>query len=347
MQDLLNRAVWERDRVRDGLQADLLEMPGPGGMLVIDETGVLKKGDQSVGVQRQDSGTAGRIENGQLGVFLTYALQGDHTLVDRELDLPKSWTTDRERCRAAHVPDTVGFATKPELAARMLWRALDAGLAASWVTGDTVSGSHRPLRQGLEERGQASAMAVPCSERVSVQGTRRRVDAIANGWEAEQWQPITVGNGSKGPRAFEWACGELDASASDGPGWQKWLLVRRSLVSGATPAERASVRVFAPAGTTLAQMAITIGARWSVEQCCEEGKGEVGWDHYDVRSWQGWDRHITLSMLAHAFLLVVRTLCQTALPACPDGEENNQWIPSSSHSTSLRAFKLQRGLLGP
>src|SRR2546423_5255540 len=188
MQYLLNRAVWESDELRDQLQAYVREMlAGPDGMLVIDETGFLKKGKKSVGVQRQYSGTAGRIENCQIGVFLTYASQGDHTLVDRELYLPKSWTQDAERCRAADVPEEVVFATKPELAARMLWRTLDAGLDAKWVTGDTVYGSHRPLRAGLESRKQAYALAGPCQEQVQVQGEQKRVDRIAQGLEADQW----------------------------------------------------------------------------------------------------------------------------------------------------------------
>src|SRR2546421_7081477 len=194
MQYLLNRAVWESDAVRDRLQAYVREMmAGPDGMLVIDETGFLKKGKKSVGVQRQYSGTAGRIENCQIGVCLTYASQANHTLVDRELYLPKSWTQDPERCRAADVPEEVVFATKPELAARMLWRTLDAGLCARWVTGDTVYGSHRPLRAGLEGRSQAYALAVACSEQVEVQGERKRVDRIAEGLSPEQWQRLSVG----------------------------------------------------------------------------------------------------------------------------------------------------------
>src|SRR6058998_2475593 len=164
MQYLLNRAVWESDEVRDQLQAYTHEMIGdPNGVYVLDETGFLKKGEKSVGVQRQYSGTAGRVENCQIGVFLAYATKAGHTLVDRELYLPKSWTHDRERCREANVPEEVGFATKPQLAARMLWHALEAGLCAKWVTGDCVYGSHHPLRAGLEERLQAYALAVKCS----------------------------------------------------------------------------------------------------------------------------------------------------------------------------------------
>jgi len=345
MQYLLNRAVWESDQVRDVLQAYVREALGPGGMLVIDETGFLKKGKKSVGVQRQYSGTAGRIENCQIGVFLTYASHADHTLVDRELYLPKSWTQDPERCRAANVPEEVVFATKPELAARMLWRTLDAGLTAAFVTGDTVYGSHRPLREGLQVRKQAYALAVACSEQVEVQGERKRVDHIADGLEADQWQRISVGDGSKGPREFDWARVELVGSSHEG--WQKWLVVRRSLVSGEKPADQAYVLVFAPCGTTLAKMAEAIGTRWTVEQCFEEGKGEVGLDHYEVRSWQGWYRHITLCMLAHAFLVVLRTQSQMLMPQ--QNEEKKQWKPSLPHSPSktLSAFKRQRGLVCP
>jgi SRSO17 transposase len=347
MQYLLNRAVWESEEVRERLQAYVREMlAGPDGMLVIDETGFLKKGTKSVGVQRQYSGTAGRIENGQIGVFLTYASQGEHTFVDRELYLPQSWTQDQERCRAAHVPAEVSFATKPELAARMLWRTLDAGLAARWVTGDTVYGSHRRLREGLEARKQAYALAVTCQEQVEVQGARKRVDRLADAVPPEQWQRLSAGEGSKGPRDFDWT--RLELAPPEQAGWKKWLVVRRSLVEGEKPAERAYVLVFAPSETTLADMVAAIGSRWSVEQCFEEGKGEVGLDHYEVRSWQGWYRHITLCLLAHAFLVVLRTQSQMLMEA-PGADEEKKPQPgkpclSHSPSQSLSAFKRQRGL---
>jgi SRSO17 transposase len=348
MQYLLNRSVWESDEVRDRLQAYVREMLADAdGMLVIDETGFLKKGKKSVGVQRQDSGTAGRIENCQIGVFLTYASQAGHTLVDRELYVPKSWTEDRERCRAADVPEEVGFATKPELAARMLWRTLDAGLCAKWVTGDSVYGSHRPLRIGLEVRKQAYALAVSCQEHVDVQGEHKRVDRIAEGLSPDHRQRLSAGDGSKGPRDFDWARVELSRPQQDG--WQKWLVVRRSLLEGEKPAKLASVLVFAPAGTPLAHMAQAIGTRWTVEQCFEEGKGEVGLDHYEVRSWQGWYRHITLCMLAHAFLVVLRTQSQMLMEDPGAQEEKKRWEPSRPHETSqsLSAFKRQRGLACP
>lgn len=313
-------------------------------------TGFLKKGKKSVGVQRQYSGTAGRVENCQIGVFLAYATEAGHTLVDRELYLPKSWTQDRERCREADVPEEVVFASKPQVAARMLWRALDAGLCARWVTGDCVSGSNRPLRAGLEKRSQAYALAVKCSESVNVQGERKRVDRIAAGLRADQWQRLSAGNGSKGPRLFDWTGVELDRPEQQG--WQRSLVVRRSVVSGEKPADLAYVLVFAPCATTLPEMVAAVGTRWTVEQCFEEGKGEVGLDEYEVRSWHGWYRHITLSMLAHAFLMVLRMQSQTHMPETAQNEENEgkkRWRLSQPHfpSQSLSAFKRLRGLACP
>lgn len=305
MQHLLNRAKWDCNGVRDALRAYIVEtLATPNAVLVVDETGFLKKGTQSVGVQRQYSGTAGRIENCQVGVFLTYASTKGHALLDRELYLPKSWTRDPDRCRVADVPEEVSFATKPEMAARMLWRSLDAGLKVAWVTGDTVYGSSQPLRAGLETRKQAYALAVACKEHVEVQGTRKRVDQVARGRARDDWQELSAGAGSKGPRLFAWACIELTTPEING--WQRWLLVRQSLDKGAKPAERAYVLVFAPIGTTLQEMVEAYGARWTVEQCFEEGKGEVGLDEYEVRSWHGWFRHVTLSMLALAFLAALR-----------------------------------------
>ncbi len=351
IQYLLNRAVWEADLVRDHLQAYIREMIGdPNGISVLDETGFLKKGKKSVGVQRQYSGTAGRKENCQIGVFLAYATQAGHTLVDRALYLPKSWTQDPARCREANVPEEVKFATKPQLAAQMVWRALDAGLEAKWVTGDSVYGSNRPLRAGLEERKKAYALEVRCSEKVAVQGASKRVDRIASGLGAEQWQRLSAGDGSKGPRLYDWACVELDKPKQEG--WQKWLVVRRSLEAGEKPADLAYVLVFAPCGTTLSEMVTVIGTRWTVEQCFEEAKGEVGLDQYEVRTFQGWYRHITLAMLAHAFLMILRTQSQTLGEASGQNEESSEkkrGKPSLPHSPSktLSAFKRLRGLACP
>jgi SRSO17 transposase len=203
--------------------------------------------------------------------------------------VPKSWTDDQERCREAHVPTSVTFATKPELARRMLERTLVSGLPVAWVTGDTVYGNHRPLRTYLEERRQAYALAVACKEYVEVQGIRRRVDQVAHGLAREDWQELSAGTGSKGPRLFAWA--RIELAVPEISEWQRWLLMRQCPDEGAKPADRAYVLVFAPAGTSLEEMVEAFGARWTVEQCFEEGKGEVGLDEYEVRSWHGWYRH--------------------------------------------------------
>ncbi len=277
MQYLLDRARWDSERLRDERRAYVCQwLADPQGVVSIDETGFVKKGTKSVGVQRQYSGTAGRIENCQVGVFLSYATAQGHTLLDRELYLPKSWTQNRARCQQADVPAEVGFATKPELAARMLWRTLDAGVPVAWVTGDTVYGSSRPLRAGLEARRQAYALAVSCQEQVEVAGEHKRVDQLAKEVAPEAWQRLSAGAGSKGPRLYDWV--RLLLSTAAPQGWQHWLVIRRSIAAGTEPAELTYVLVFARRGTSLQQMVDAIGARWTVEHCFEVGKGEVGLD---------------------------------------------------------------------
>jgi SRSO17 transposase len=298
--------------------------------LVLDETGFLKKGTKSVGVQRQYSGTAGRIENCQIGVFLAYTSPKGHALIDRELYLPKSWTQDPERCRAAHVPGEITFATKPTLALQMLKRAWDAGVSAAWVTGDTVYGSNRPLRTALEMRRQAYAFAVSCQEQVDVSGRRVRVDDLAQERAHSQWQRHSVGNGAKGPRLYDWM--RIDLSGPDAEGWQHWLVVRQAIsTSGAKSPDQAFFLVFARTGTPLIEMAEAIGERWSIEQCFEIGKGEVGLDGYEVRSWHGWYRHITLCLLAQAFLALLRIQSEGSETGAH--EENESGVENSTPST--------------
>lgn len=325
VQHVLDRAKWDCNGVRDELRAYISEtLAASNAVVIIDETGFLKKGTKSAGVQRQYSGTAGRIENCQMGVFLAYASPRGHTLLDRELYLPKSWTDDQERCREAHVPAGVTFATKPELAWRMLERTLDSGLPVAWVTGDTVYGSAQSLRVALEKRQQAYALAVTCSLQVEVQGVRKRVDRLAHDLAGENWKILSAGPGSQGPRLFAWA--RIELAAPEISRWQRWLLIRRSLEEGADQAKIAYVLIFAPTGTSLEEMLEAYGTRWTVEQCLEEAKGEVGLDEYEVRSWHGWYRHITLSMLSLAFLAVLRageakhTLKKNAEPALSSSE---------------------------
>jgi SRSO17 transposase len=304
MQHLLARADWDADAVRDDLRAYVIEQLGDrDAVLVVDETGFVKKGNKSVGVQRQYSGTAGRIENCQIGVFLVHASARGRTFLDRELYLPKAWTVDAARRREAAVPETVEFQTKPQLAQAMLERALDAGVPAQWVTADAVYGGDRRLRVWLEERQVAHVLAIKSSEPLWTTTTWTQVSAasLAAGLPEEAWEQLSAGAGTKGPRVYDWAWVAIRPLPE--PGWDYWLLVRRSL---ADPADLAYYICFCPVGTALATLVQVAGTRWAIEECFESAKGEVGLDHYEVRRWPGWYRHITLALLAHAYLTVTR-----------------------------------------
>jgi SRSO17 transposase len=269
---------------------------------VVDETGFLKKGDKSAGVQPQYSGAAGRTANAQIGVFLTYASSRGHTFLDRALYLPASWTDDRERCRAAGIPDEVAFATKPAQAQAMLERALGAGVPAAWVTADSVYGDVKYLRVWLEARPIGYVLAVSGKDTVvGPDWQQRRISAYLADPPTAGWQRLSAGDGAKGPRWYDWVRLPLIAPLVDG--WERWVLLRRSV---ADPTEVTPYVCFAPTGTTLAELARVAGTRWTVEICFEAAKQEVGLDEYEVRSWTGWHRHITLACLAHAFLTVVR-----------------------------------------
>jgi SRSO17 transposase len=309
MQRLLSTADWDPDLVRDDLREYVVEHLGDtAAVLVVDETGFLKKGTTSVGVQRQYSGTAGKVDNCQLGVFLAYASPKGRALIDRELYLPESWTDDPERCRAARVPKQVGFRTKPQLAQVMLERALDAGVPAAWVTADEVYGGSPALRDWLEERGVWHVLAVKCTELLAAPAadrpaggtTRTSAAQLAAAVPAEQWIACSAGHGAKGRRLYDWTRVELAAPATTG--MARWLLVRRSKSDG----ELAFYACYGPAATPLIGLVRVAGIRWAVEEGFEQAKGEVGLDHYEVRRWPGWYRHITLALLAHAFLAVTR-----------------------------------------
>jgi SRSO17 transposase len=303
LQQFLYRATWDPDAVRDDLRAYVVEHLGdPQGILVVDETGFLKKGDKSAGVQPQYSGAAGRTANAQIGVFLTYAAPRGHTVLDRALYLPSSWTDDRARCRAAGIPDDVAFATKPALAQAMLARALGAGVPAAWVTADSIYGDVKYLRVWLEARPIGYVLAVSRQDTVAGPDWRqRRIAAYLDAPPADGWARLSAGDGAKGPRWYDWIRLPLIAPLVDG--WERWVLLRRSV---AAPTELTAYVCFAPVGTTLADLVRVAGTRWTVEICFEAAKQEVGLDEYEVRSWTGWHRHITLACLAHAFLTVVR-----------------------------------------
>ena len=306
VQRLLYNYRWEADLVRDDLRDYVVEHLGEAdGVVVVDETGFLKKGDKSVGVQRQYSGTAGRIENCQVGVFLAYASAKGRTLLDREVYLPQVWSYDWERRREAGVPEDVCFRTKPQLAQLMLRRALESGVPFAWFTGDEVYGSDRKLRLWLEREEIPHVMAIKSNEKLWAWTDKgplqERADRLASGVEESAWVRCSAGNGAKGPRVYDWAAVEIRPLREPGKG--HWLLARRSL---AKPGELAYYVCFGPAETALEELVRVAGTRWAIEECFEEAKGEVGLDQYEVRRWDGWYRHITLAMLAQAYLTVIR-----------------------------------------
>ncbi len=306
MQELLNRAVWNADAVRDDLRAYVVAHLGdPDAVLVLDETGFLKKGTKSVGVQRQYSGTAGRIENCQIGVFLAYASAWGHAFLDRELYLPQRWAEDIARRQDAGVPAAVAFQTKPQLARAMLERAWAAAVPCGWVTGDEVYGGDRRLRRWLEEQEWPHVLAVKATEPLWAATERGPAQvpatALIAALPADAWITLSAGDGAKGPRRYDWAWVPIRPLAEPGTGY--WLLARRSL---ADPDDRAYYVGYGPADTPLAELVRVAGTRWTIEGCLEEAKGEVGLADYEVRRWDGWYRHVTLALLAHAVLAVTR-----------------------------------------
>ncbi len=301
VQRLLNAADWDADAVRDDLSAFVVEHLGDAeGVLIMDETGFLKKGTKSVGVARQYSGTAGRRENQQIGVFLAYAAPRGAVLLDRALYLPEAWTSDAGRRAEAGVPETVAFATKGELAKQMLARAFAVGIPAAWVAGDTIYGSDE-LRRWLEGQGRHYVLAVPCTHGLWTAGRQVEAQALADGVPDAAWARLSAGDGSQGPRWYDWACLALPYATQ--PGTAQWLLVRRSV---SNPTERAYYRVYGPAETTVDALARVAGRRWCIETAFEDAKGLVGLDQYEVRKWEAWYRHVTLSLLAYAALVVTR-----------------------------------------
>ena len=313
MQRLLNFSPWDEDAARDALARYVVRSMGdPAAVLAVDETGFIKKGRMSAGVARMYTGTAGRVENCQVGVFAAYVTpDGGRALIDRELYLPEKWTGDRDRCRAAGIGDEVAFATKPGLARKMIGRARDAGVPFSWVAGDEVYGGNPGLRSWLEEQGIPYVMATACSNVVPMAAGGMRADETAGLVPKDGWQRLSCADGSKGPRLYDWA---LIGAAAPG----HCLLIRRSLAPGEKgQLELAFFRCWSPRPVTLPELVAVAGARWGVEDCFAEAKGEAGLDHYQVRKYRAWYRHATLSMLAHAFLAVTARASRpgTAPPA--------------------------------
>ena len=299
MQRLLNHALWDADEVRDRVREYVVEHLGDSeAVLVGDDTGFLKKGTESAGVQRQYSGTAGRTENCQIGTFLAYASRHGRTLIDRELYVPEhTWIADRDRCRAAGIGDEVGFATKPEQFRVMLERAIEAGVPFSWATADEAFGQNADLRAWMEAHDVAFVMATR-STNLSGPGGVAVADLVA-ARPPHRWYRCSAGDGAHGQRFYDWIRIPVPCQI---PGRGRWVLARRSLSDG----EIAYYHCYGPARTTLTRLVEVAGSRWAIEECFQSAKNECGLDHYQVRKYHAWYRHITLSMAAHACLSVIR-----------------------------------------
>ncbi|WP_373301029.1 IS701 family transposase [Streptomyces violascens] len=313
MQRLLNHYLWDADAVRDDVRDAVVEHLGDPerGILILDETGFLKKGVRSAGVGRQYSGTAGRIENSQVGVFMAYGSGKGRALIDCELYLPKDWTSDRERCRAAGIGDDVEFATKPDLGLRMLKRAVASGMPFGWVTADELYGQVSRIRLWLEEHDIPHVLAVPKSQMVMTMEFfgQARAHELVSQLPDDAWTRLSCGDGARGPREYDWATAAIRPWRREG--WDHWLLARRSLTDDT---DIAYYICFCPAGTFLDELVSVAGSRWMVEECFQTAKNETGLDHYQVRGYTAWYRHITLSMAALAFLAVLRAEAKKGIP---------------------------------
>lgn len=303
VQHLLARADWDADAVRDDLTRYVAEHLGDSaGVLVVDETGFLKKGRKSCGVARQYSGTAGRVENCQVGVFLGYATRRGQALIDRELYLPKGWAEDAGRRKTAGVPKAVAFATKLVLARRMIERAVAAGLPSKWATADAVYGSDYHFRIALENQGLGYVVGVRSDFATHLGFRQVRVKALLAEVPADAWHRLSCGAGAKGPRLYDWAL--MRTNCPEPKTYARWLLIRRSV---SDPTEVAYFACGGPPGTTVGDLVRVAGTRWAIEECFELAKGDCGLDEYEVRSWTGWRRHVTLSLFALAVVAVIRS----------------------------------------
>lgn len=313
MQSVLGRGRWDAEAARDMVRSYVVEsLSDADGVLVVDETGFLKKGEQSVGVARQYSGTAGRIENCQVGVFLSYASRFGQALIDRRLYLPESWAAESARRSRAGVPEDVAFATKPTIARAMIAAALDTGVPCAFVLADALYGSDKSLRVMLEQRHQPYVLAIRSNERLMIGSApfhTQTAKAVTGALAASDWVAHAAGEGAKGLRLYDWA--RVRLFRLQRPPWDHWLLIRRSRRD---PSDCAYYVVYAPAATSLAELAGVAGLRWTIETCFGTAKGELGLDHCEARSWDGWHRHMTLCMAALAFLARLRaTLLRVAL----------------------------------
>lgn len=325
-QHLLGRATWDPDAIRDELISHVKESLGTNKVvLALDETGFVKKGKSSAGVARQYSGTAGRIENCQIGVFLGYSTERGHTLIDRELYLPKEWADDPERLATVGIEPVEKFQTKIQLARKMLEKAFAQGVKADWVVADSVYGNDSKLRFWLEERCQNYALAVLSNQHVSVSFYRITIKQAFKTTLSEAWQRLSLGTGSKGQRLYDFTALELPHPYTSKV--KRWAVCRRSIDD---PTEMSYYLAFTEEEGTLQSIVDAIGKRWTIEECFETSKGQVGLDQYEVRSAVGWYRHMTLAMVAQYILIAAR----------------NQFFPrASTKQVAMADFKKKRGLV--
>ena len=298
MQHLLNRARLNERALTAALRGYIVHHLGTNDVvLVVDETGDVKKGDRTVGVARQYSGTAGRIENCQVAVYLAYTTPVAHALIDHRLYLPRAWTEDPARLQAAGVPDQVEFATKPELARQMIAAAVEC-VPTAWVAGDEVYGRNPGLRTYLEQHRIGYVMAIAATDRLATPRGSVALKELAVLLPDEAWQKLSAGSGAKGERYYDWAL--IDDRADEAGA--RWVLLRRSRSTG----ELAFCRCYAPEPVPLARLVAVAGRRWRVEESFQQGKALAGLDEHQVRTWTSWHRWSLLAMVAYAFAVVCR-----------------------------------------
>jgi len=332
LQQFIYRGKYSADAMRDVGRAYIAEYLGDeDGILPIDESGFLKKGKKSCGVARQYSGTAGKVENCQIGVFLSYASPRGHCPIDRRLYLPEEWTSDSKRLGEAGVPEGVEFRTKPQLALQMIKEATSAGVPYRWITGDCVYGDSRIIREWTERNQKSYVLCLSRKEYIDDGSQYTSVGNILNSLPADGWFKASCGDGSKGERVYDWYIKEIAPPREEG--FKRWLLVRRSLTD---INDLQAYICFALAETPPAKLISVAGTRWTIEMCFEECKSEVGMDEYEFRSYNGWYRHITFAILALALL----TVMSISVPAL-DTKRFQDYKPSGS---SLEAFKKGRNL---
>lgn len=337
-QHLLGRAQWNADAVCAEIRQYAVEhLKSETDILAIDETGFLKQGEQSVGVQVQYYGTTGHLENCQVGVFMSYISDKGQTLIDRRLYLPRSWTEDQNKRKKGAIPEEILFATKPQLAIQMLSSAINQGIRPAWFVADEVYGNDGSFWWWLEKTAKLPYVLTVNKKQPVVIGTQRhRAEELIPQKDSQQWQRLSSGAGSKGERYYDWARVAVNCDRSEG--FQRWLLFRRSLEHPDDPRFISYYQVFAPNQISLETMAEIAGQRWRIEECFKFAKDSLGLGEYEVRSWHGWYRHITLVLAAQTFLSVLRHQAEPAI------SRTTPPLPLVT-TGSLTAFKAARGLL--